>query len=556
MYLLEKRIKFCKLLNERMKQAINDEIHVHTTVKTNGKFSDIYICELHDKTKSFYFCVKLIPLKTNSKKFMYDTRFGIWREIKSLIWATKIVKSCITQNLPIMYDHYIIRNFGYLNPNIDTHKYPKEKVKQYNLLVINELSTMDLKTWVTIRFNTNIDTSSAEYNIWHTYKLLKNNALYYSNVDTKKESELIKRIDEMYDTYGEIINYIDKNIKYDGHHDFKEWMNCYFQIFSGLYVIQTHMKMFHDDLHWSNILISTSNSQINEGYWKYIVNGITYYIPNMGFVCKLWDFGLAHSDFFIGSDKWEDDIDPNKRKMLETVNYDSDTNEMYKEIYTRDVKRICNIATWCRTNKKTKERYGKTFAMPSKRFLTILQQISNDKKATPARMLEKYFSIYRHEKIGAFIPKDKTIAIEEMIPQSISKNIKTYDDLLEYKKIFLKGEHVLYKRADGFIICEINSTSMSDDKIEILLDHHNTIKNVSVRNLIRFGFRLKSKFDDLCIATFNNDMKIDLTSTTEIASSSSMSDGYLKSIETDPVTNAIYRYVNTVKSTSSVKKNI
>lgn len=71
---------------------------------------------------------------------------------------------------------------------------------------------------------------------------------------------------------------------------FDEWMNAYFQIFMGIVAIQKYFNMVHFDLHWGNVLI---HNVPKGGYWEYTLDGRKYYLPNVGFLFTLWDFGYA-----------------------------------------------------------------------------------------------------------------------------------------------------------------------------------------------------------------------------------------------------------------------
>ena len=69
-----------------------------------------------------------------------------------------------------------------------------------------------------------------------------------------------------------------------------EWINAYFQIFSAIYALQKYFNMTHHDLHWGNVLVH----QVEPGgYWRYHIDGITYDVPNLGWLFTLWDFGYA-----------------------------------------------------------------------------------------------------------------------------------------------------------------------------------------------------------------------------------------------------------------------
>ena len=72
-----------------------------------------------------------------------------------------------------------------------------------------------------------------------------------------------------------------------------------FQILSGIYSIHKLCNICHFDLHGGNILIS--NIEAN-GYWLYSINNSDYYIPNYGYILKIWDFGrsmILHTDDFV-----------------------------------------------------------------------------------------------------------------------------------------------------------------------------------------------------------------------------------------------------------------
>lgn len=70
----------------------------------------------------------------------------------------------------------------------------------------------------------------------------------------------------------------------------KEWFNALFQIMYGLIALKKYFNMLHTDFHAKNILIRKVTPG---GYWKYIVDDVTYYVPNLGFVVLIHDFGFS-----------------------------------------------------------------------------------------------------------------------------------------------------------------------------------------------------------------------------------------------------------------------
>ena len=73
-------------------------------------------------------------------------------------------------------------------------------------------------------------------------------------------------------------------------HNNQEWFNALFQIMFALAVIKRKFNMIHCDLHIKNILVQKVKPG---GYWIYILNGVKYYVPNLGYIFLLYDFGFS-----------------------------------------------------------------------------------------------------------------------------------------------------------------------------------------------------------------------------------------------------------------------
>ena len=73
-------------------------------------------------------------------------------------------------------------------------------------------------------------------------------------------------------------------------HSLKEWYNAYFQITVSIYVLQTFFNMTHFDLHSENILVQKVKKG---GHFEYIIDGVSYKVPNLGFRLYIIDLGQA-----------------------------------------------------------------------------------------------------------------------------------------------------------------------------------------------------------------------------------------------------------------------
>ena len=116
---------------------------------------------------------------------------------------------------------------------------------------------------------------------------------YYSNV-----SVLISE----WANSGDLLDYIRKNYK---KLKLKEWKLIFFQLLSVLAIIQSKYPGFrHNDLKANNLLVHKIPIDTNNNY-KYIINGQTYIVENIGLQLKLWDFDFASISGIIDNAKVE-----------------------------------------------------------------------------------------------------------------------------------------------------------------------------------------------------------------------------------------------------------
>jgi hypothetical protein len=74
------------------------------------------------------------------------------------------------------------------------------------------------------------------------------------------------------------------------YHSDIEWSSGFFQIIVGLIAIKRYFNMTHCDFHTQNVLVHKVNPG---GYWMYTIDNETYYLPNLGWVFVINDFGFA-----------------------------------------------------------------------------------------------------------------------------------------------------------------------------------------------------------------------------------------------------------------------
>ena len=106
---------------------------------------------------------------------------------------------------------------------------------------------------------------------------------YILNYDWDYDKNVIRQYNE-YATSDNFYNWTKQN------HNDELWLNALFQIMVSVLGIKRYFNMIHTDLHLKNILVHKIKPG---GYWTYIINNRKYYLPNLGYIFLLSDFGYA-----------------------------------------------------------------------------------------------------------------------------------------------------------------------------------------------------------------------------------------------------------------------
>lgn len=77
----------------------------------------------------------------------------------------------------------------------------------------------------------------------------------------------------------------------ENNHTIEEWKSFMFQILDSIFILQNKLKTYHADLKPKNILYK----KIKNGYFKYIINDNTYFVPTFGYLFMISDFGKSQS---------------------------------------------------------------------------------------------------------------------------------------------------------------------------------------------------------------------------------------------------------------------
>lgn len=152
-----------------------------------------------------------------------------------------------------------------------------------------------------------------------------------------------------------------------------EWKSFLFQFWCTLYLLQKKLKLVHNDLRLPNILFIKIKSG---GYWKYEIDDDEYFVPNMGYVFIIWDFGSAQSLNFSNArnkeyvkNKLEANIDlmyiHDLYKRLRVLLLENlfDIDQLEKFFITTEEKNIYKIEYNKNKQRFTDDRFKKKFKL-------------------------------------------------------------------------------------------------------------------------------------------------------------------------------------------------
>jgi len=108
--------------------------------------------------------------------------------------------------------------------------------------------------------------------------------VYYFNLDPDNSGFFTELADGTFTTL------LKKIEKYPCENRISYLEVCLFQLMAGLHTVQHYYQLWNYDIKKSNILYYKIQKG---GYWKYKILGKEYYIPNLGFLLVLNDFGIG-----------------------------------------------------------------------------------------------------------------------------------------------------------------------------------------------------------------------------------------------------------------------
>lgn len=186
----------------------------------------------------------------------------------------------------------------------------------------------------------------------------------------------------------------------DGFHNENVWMGVLFQIVSALYVMQIHGIYIRNMTIEDNIFIKDLQTYGKAmGYWKYVIDGIPFYIPNYGYIV------MIDSNF--------KDIIPQGRTIERCKReYKIYTSNIIGKRYSLESIRkkvFENYRRIINTNAFTKEHTQNNVNRPPETIMSLMEAMMVDPEENLGKVLFKYFRPLMNNRIGTLLRKDTEV---------------------------------------------------------------------------------------------------------------------------------------------------
>lgn len=339
--------------------------------------------------------------------------YDVWRELIYYEYVREnIIKKMQSPNFTLLYAFFIS-----LNHNIDFFCLKKSTLTMKDLMTI-EFKTFEklnnIRAKIEIKLGTTLE-KNAPKGIFDKDRYLSDRPIADVKLPDEKDLNLQKYsgnvlimvteaphhnlyqwASRVYETDG-----IVKKMISAGFHDEPVWLSILFQIVSALHVMQLHGLYIRNMTIEDNIYIKDLRSDGNVmGYWKYIINGISYYVPNHGYLV------MIDSNF---KDIVQDTRIANMSVRRE---FKMDCPELYDTFCNKDdirTKIYQNYRNIINTNAFTKEFTQNDVFKPSEYVMNLISTMMEDTETDLGKIIFKYFRRFLNNRIGTYLKKDPEI---------------------------------------------------------------------------------------------------------------------------------------------------
>lgn len=175
------------------------------------------------------------------------------------------------------------------------------------------------------------------------------------------------------------------------------WMSILFQIISALYVMQVdglYIKdmTIEDNIYIKDLVVVEEGNTL--GYYKYVIDGISYYVPNYGFVV------MIDSNF--------KDIKPGMTLDIKRQYKIYSNTGQYSIEQLRDGV-FLNYRNIISTNSFTKENTLNCVNKPPDNIMKFIETLMLDRETDLGKVICRHFPFYMNNRLGTYLRRDSEI---------------------------------------------------------------------------------------------------------------------------------------------------
>lgn len=324
--------------------------------------------------------------------------YDIWRELAYYDYVkNNILKQYQSPNFPIFYAFYTCKN-----NKIDFFSLKKKCLTQKQLLT-KEYKMFELRHKLLGGKDKEI-----------VRPLLEGGKRYISNLPDEIDPELQRYsgnlaifiteayhsnfyqwASRLYEVEG-----VSRKMVSQGWHLEPVWLSVYFQIIHALYVLQVNGIYIRDMTLEDNIYIKDLQvyGKAN-GYWEYVVDDISYYVPNYGYLVMV---DTNFKDIIP-----EDSAVENCKRQYKIY-----TSDIFGKTYRMDAIRnkvYDNYRNIINTNCFTEEHTKNNVFRPPPAIMDMLKRMMADPETYLGKIISNHFRGLMHNRIGTYLRKDTEI---------------------------------------------------------------------------------------------------------------------------------------------------
>ncbi len=245
-----------------------------------------------------------------------------------------------------------------------------------------------------------------------------------------------------------------------GVHTTEEWLNVLFQIMAALYCMQLHGIYIDNFSLENNILVKdlTLRGAITN-YWKYKINGIDYYLPNLGYLV------MIDSNFkdLLNNSATKHESTFNKKVTTNTGKLGGKFLGIHSNMTDDDIKaKVFDMfISALNINAFDKDFDQSGGCRPPSDIMDLISKIfgeaSNDNQKDIGRYISKYMTKFMHNRTGTYLRETEIQNIRRDDTRSFDKG-----QLVVYEDGFGTYKFVMYLSTANNV-CRILSKNDADD---------------------------------------------------------------------------------------------